>query len=344
MENELMRLLDEFGEGLSKYEYNQYIPKLKHSFVDYIIKEKSNSINVENLFKFEFTRNDIIKSTEYYILNNENVKSKSAIDDFLIALNRFFEETINKYYINQNLIAIRPFTTLSKDIELELSNQETFLLDRQANPQINEDQYKYILEYIKNEDKLTIKTRQVHIIIKLLLLYGFSFDRIANIKKSDYCIEKKTLKIVYNKTPLRIIELEIPYSLRKEFESYLEELKNTSYNNNEYFFTTRNETKIAHDFPNDYLLGIKNSYFSKYKSDINEETLEKNPFTPTGLAKFAIINMILNGINHSVVLDLTGFKNEVYIDCQNEVDQRKLLNKTRYINHKIRGINTFDEL
>lgn len=334
-----MQFVDQFGSGLSEYEYNQYMPKLRDYFVEYLVENKSHAMNMENLFKFEFTRRDIILSAEYYVIRNDSVKSKSAIDDFLIAINRFFEEVVNKKYPNQNLITIRPFTNLNKEVEKDLLEKGIELEERQANPPINEDQYKYIIKYLKSDKERTFKTKQVHIILKLLLLYGFSFDRIMNMKKENYCSETRTLVIIYNHKPLRSLRLELPYSLHKEIEDYFEDL-NKNKNENDYLFVTRPGNQIKHDFPNEYLTHIKNEYFSgkELEKDL------KNPFTPTGLAKYAVIKMILDGVNQSVILDLTGFKNEMYFACQEEVNEMKVLNRNRYINHMIRGIPTFDEL
>lgn len=339
MKQGIIQLIDQLGMGLSEYEYNQYMPKLRDYFVDYLIENKSQALDIPNLFKFEFTRSDIILSTEYYVTKNENVKSKSAIDDFLIALNRFFDEVINIKYPNQNLITIRPFTNLNKDIEKDLLAKGIELEDRQAYPPIKEDQYKFILEYLERDKDLTVKNKQVHIIIKLLLLYGFSFDRIMNMKAESYSSERRTLELIYRENPLRSFKLELPYSLYKEIQSYVQGLSDKN-NRKNFLFITKTGNKIKHDFPNEYLSKIKNEYF--LGNEIEKEP--RNPFTPTGLAKYAVINMILKGVNQSVILDLTGFKDDMYLACQKEVNEMKVLNRNRYINHMIRDISTYDEI
>lgn len=339
VKNEIVQLIEHFGEGLSQYEYNQYIPKLRDYFIDYLIENKSHAQDIPNLFKFEFTRSDIVLSTEYYVTKNESVRSKSAIDDFLIALNRFFDEVINIKYPNQNLITIRPFTNLSKDIEKTLLEKGIKLEARQGYPPIKEDQYKFIIEYLKKDRNISIKNEQVHIIIKLLLLYGFSFDRIMNLRAGAYCSERRVLEVTYRENPFRGLVLELPYSLNKEIENYTRKL-NDKNNAENYLFCTKNGNKIKHDFPNEYLSKIKHEFFSG--NDIEKNL--RNPFTPTGLAKFAVINMIIKGINQSVILDLTGFKDDMYLACQKEVNEIKVLHRNRYINHMIRDISTYDEV
>lgn len=341
MQQKLMQLVEEFGRELSKYKYDNYIPKLRDYFLGYINDNKASITNIEHLLKFEFTRNDIILSTEYYVVNNGNVRSKSAIDDFLIALNRFFVDTVFKYYPNQNLITIRPFTNLSKEIENDLLEKGVELDDRQAYPPIKEEHYKFIMRYINIDKDKSLKTKQVHIIIKLLLLFGLSFDRIINLKKSDYCSEKRTLEILYKQKPARSFILELPYKLNKEIENYITHLNENKFES-EYLFVNRNGKKINHGFPNWYLTNIKNEYYKN--NDEIEDVAKSHPFTPTGLAKYAVINMIIDGFNQSVITDLTGFKHDSYSDCQDIVNEIKLLDRNRYINHMIRGVSTFDEV
>ena len=108
----------------------------------------------------------------------------------------------------------------------------------------------------------------------------------------------------------------------------------------EYMFITRTGKQITYSFPTEYLDNIKEGYYSHNKSEINLD----NPFTPTGFAKYAVINMILNGVNQSVISDLTGFMTGMYSDCQDIVNEMKLTNRNRYINHMIRGISTHDEI
>jgi integrase len=339
MKQELMRLIQQFGSNLSSHEYNQYIPKLRDYFIDYLLENKPNVSNVEYLFKYEFTRNDIIKSTGYYVIENPNVKSKSAIDDFLISLNRFFDSHINEKYPNQNLIALRPFNNLSSDIETYLLEKGIKLEERTSFPPIDENQYLFILNYIKAETKKSPKNEEVSIILKLLLLYGFSFDKIISLEREDYCFDTRTLEVKYMENPKRCLKLELPDALNKDISSYVNSRdKKTCKSRN--LFVTREGNKITQSFPADFLNKVRKEYYLEN----NLENNLKNPFTNTGLAKYAVINMILNGVNQSVIYDLTGFKEDMYKDCQNKVNELKRLNRDRYINHMIRGISTYDEI
>ncbi|TVX94124.1 site-specific integrase [Paenibacillus agilis] len=338
MKEKLLQLLSVFGSGLTPFESNQYTPKIRDYFFRYILAMKPDS-SIENLFKYELTRNDLINSTIYYIMVNDHVRSKSAIDDYLIAVNRFFDETLFNLYPNQNLVSIRPFTSLSKEIEKILIERKVELEERQTFPSINDEQYRFILSFINNDLEGSFKTKQVQIIIKLILLYGLSPERIIKLKKGSYLMDERQLEVIYSENPRRSLVLEIPFKLHKEIEAYLDELstKKLSCDN---FFVNREDKSIKHNYPNSYLKEIKKEYFAKHPI----EEGNKNSFTPTGLAKFAIIRMILNGVNPSVISDLTGYMSDVLTDCQNKVNEMKGLNRNRYINHMIRGIQTYEEI
>lgn len=280
LKDEIIKLLMDFGSNLSRHEYNQYMPKLRDFLIPYILKEKGHVSNPENLFKHEFTRYDLIKSTEYYILTNDNVKSKSAIDDFLIALNRFFEEYLLEKYPNQNLLSVGRFTKLSLEVEDNLASQGNLLKEREAYPPIDENQFTYLIELLKAPSKDTLTSTQVRIITKLLLFYGFKFNRVINLSVNDFDHDKRTLNINCDRTSDGIIKLELPYSLYNDFTKQynLRIHYNCEYNN---LFITKTGAPITNAFISSFLNRARDSYFSRLK----QEEVIRNPFTPTGLAK-----------------------------------------------------------
>lgn len=333
-------IVDDFGSKLTKPEFNQYVTKLRDYFIKYIIEEKKYTGKVSDLFRFDLGKIDIINSVIYYIVDNDNVKSKSAIDDFLTALNTLFEEVINDKYFNQNLNNLQPFSQLSSKIEQKIEKDKIKNLKKKETfPAILDEEYKLIVEYLNNMALKSLKAYEVKIIIKLLLLYGFSFDRIIELKTKDYCSEKGTLSIMYGNSNRSNLILELPYELNKLIKLYLE-VRNKKYPNAENLFVTTEGTTITHGFLTYTLDNIKKEYdLQKSKSHDN-----KNTFTNTGLAKYAVIQMILEGMNQSIILDLTGFKEEQFSYCQDYVNELKNLNRNRYVNHIIRGISTYDDI
>lgn len=337
MQNKLLGIINEFGKQLTTSEYNQYVTKLRDYLIPYIIQEKGKDFDVDRIFKDEFTRSDIVNATIYYVIKNQNVESISAVDDYLIALNRLFDQLLFEKYPNPTLMKFKPFSSLSNEIQNKLAEKGISLRTKEVNPSIDGDQFDFIIQYLKDYKKTRAKSHQLNIIIKLLLLYGFSHEKIAEFKIDDYNSNQKTLKVEYERVVKRSIFLELPYSLAIEINEYLDIRNKMKKLNTNFLFTTERNTKITHAFLTDILDSIKKEYFKA-----RGKKLEKNQFTPTGIQKYAIIQMILCGMNQSVISDLTGQKEDIYNDCQNEVNRLKELNRNRYVNHMIRGIPTFD--
>lgn len=330
-----------FGSNLTPHEKHQYLPKLRDYLLPYILTQKKHALNIEALFKHEFTRNDVIKSCEYYVLNNNNVRSKSAIDDFLIALNRLFEETLNEKYPNQNLKNIQPFSKLSHEIEKSLEIQGRFLQDRETNPPIEEDQFEHLCNILESTSEKN-SSLQPKLIIKLILLYGFKFNRVSQFLIDDFDIEKRILKVKRNNSTQGEIKLELPYSLFLDFKKYYNHrIKNVTKNRN--LFLTVNSTPVASSLITGLLDKARDSYYSKSQLE-GLEGQSKNPFTATGLSKFAIINMILQGMSQAVILDVTGVNEVIYNSCQYNASNKLSEDYNRHINYKLRAIKTFDRV
>lgn len=340
LKEEILNLIiNDFGGKLTKAKCNQYVIKLKKYFVDYLVENKSTCDSLEEIFKFEFTRLDVINSTVYYVEKNESVTRKSAIDDFLIALNALFTTTINKRYFNQNLVNIQPFITLSEEIENIIDKRNIKKLkERESFPSISNDEYDFIMNFFKKYELKSLANYQYNIIIDLLLLYGFSFDKIIEIDKDQYSKEEGTLKIKCKQ--FGEIKLELPYNLRKLIDKFLDYRKNKLMKDNDYMFMTETQKRIRHGYLNDILSDIK----GKFESNKDYIEPSRNNFTPTGIAKYAVKQMILEGMNQSIIMSLTGIGKDQYTDCQNQVNEIKNMTRNRYINHIIRGIATYDDI
>lgn len=339
MEKKLSDLIiNEFGNELTSHEFNQYVPKLRDYFIPYIVENKKHCSDIKTLFSAEITKNDIISSTIYYIQKNENVKSKSSIDDFLIALNQLFEEILFEKYPNATLERYKPFTSIASEVESNLIKLGVTLKDREVFPAIKEEHFKHVLNKLENMKENNFKAMSCKVIFKLLLLYGLSFERIIEMKIEDFDIEKRLIIIPYNDGIDRHIALEISYKLYNDFLVYIDLRGKTEFKDSKLLFINTKGKNIKHDWLSWYLDKFKGDFESITKTKIEG----KNPFTPTGFLKYAIINMILEGMNQSIIMTLTGAKEDIFSDCQEEVDRQKNLNRNRYINHKIRGISSFD--
>lgn len=355
MEKELLELIEEFRDKLTKYQYNQYAIKLRDYLVPYLIKEHPKS-NLKILFENEFTRNDIINSTVYYIENNKNVKRISAIDDFLTALNRFFVELIFSKYNNQNVRNLIPLNKLNTEINRILKSKGISLLEKETDPPVDADQYKAIITFLENYSKVNkLHAYQDPIIIKLMLLYGFSTDRMAKLEKDSYDINRNTLLIVNPKDARQDFKLELPYCFNEEFKKLFEfKSKNLKFNS-KYLFVNEKNNMIKNDVVSRLLEKIKTEFQNENRVEFQKDNkveiqkddkleFKKNPFTPTGLQKYAIIQMILAGMNQTIITEFTGQKESILLDCQLEVNKDNSIERTRYVNYKIRRIVTYDEM
>jgi hypothetical protein len=63
-----------------------------------------------------------------------------------------------------------------------------------------------------------------------------------------------------------------------------------------------------------------------------------------GLSKNVIIRMIYEGINQSLIQEFTGYKSDVYKYCQSKVNFDKAIYRNRYLDSKLRSIESFDIL
>lgn len=160
-------------------------------------------------------------------------------------------------------------------------------------------------------------------------------------KLNNYNSNKNTL-LINNITDVRKnITLELPFNLKEDFIQYFNFRKLQTSINSEFLFVTEKNTKIKNGFLSDTLDKIRKK-FTYDNADIDDNT--RNPFTPTGLQKYAIIKLILSDFNQSILSDLTGQKQDILIDCQLSVNEKKVIKLNRYINHMIRGIDTYDKI
>lgn len=338
MEKELLILLDRYGKELSKDTAKQYISILRDYFIPYII-ENYQCNNLKSLFCDEITKNGIIQSAIYFVKHNENIKYKARLSFFLNALSTLFTKIIFEEYPNPNIRKIHPFTNLMDEICNSLSCDGIELYDSEQYPCITDEQFQYIIQYLKRKSNQSLKSMQEHIIIKLYLLYGISPDKIANLPLDSYSSEKNTLQVPCSNRKSIVINLELPYELSIEINKFIAKRKDIS---STFLFTTLTGKQINYSYLNNFFDNLKNDFNNSHPEELNIS--RKNPFTPTGLQKYAIVKMIESGMNQSIIMDFTDQKEYIFNDCQNIVDEKKGLNRNRYINHMIRGIDTYDLL
>ncbi|WP_136479622.1 tyrosine-type recombinase/integrase [Acetivibrio thermocellus] len=341
----LMEYCNAFGASLTTATYNQYIPIIREYFIPYLNKNKKFKNTPEDiirLLKYDITRQDLIDGAKYYVMENRNVTSQKGVNNFLISISKFVEFLSNKGIENIALTRLLPFKNLAQLIIDELESEGKYLDPPEEDPPINDDEFIFIVEYLNAMELKSFITAEYCVMVKILLFLGLKYSRLTSLKLTDFDADNNTLKVMYDEKNDRHYTVHLPNKLSKQLKHYIN-LRNEKRFNSQLLFVNRKGNVPDNGFLNYFLNKIRKSYIENRLLD--EEYLnDKNHFTPTGLIKYAIIQMIRRGINQSVIIDFTGNQEDIYRNCQNEVNEEKLESRNRYLDSKLRGIDSFDVL
>lgn len=249
--------------------------------------------DVEKLFKDELTRSDIVGACIYYI-KHSNASSMSAITKFLNAMTKLYKALIAKYH-NETLGKHVPFSKLSDEVRREVTKNL-----QQVTPcaPIDKDDYKNVIDYFENHARSAEMKVQKEIIVMLILLFGFKFERIRDLRKNSVLPNFNVIRI---KTESNVeIELPLPNALQKKMEHYVE----STANNSEYLFANKNGKKITPAF--------LNHVFVRIKEITNKPDAQ---ISATSLAKFAILEMIGKQVDFITIKEITGMDDIIINDC-----------------------------
>lgn len=217
-----------------------------------------------------------------------------------------------------------------------MENKGRFLKSKEAYPSLDYEKFDFIINYIKKTNVRDIRLKKFKtntIAIKLLILYGISLDKLSTLKVSNYNYKRRAIEISLNDKRQKI-HLEIPFSLALEIEDYLE---NRKAEKTDFLLTKNSNTPIDPSFVKDTLDVIREEYEEIFGKDDSV-----NQFTVTGIQKFAIVQMILAGMNQALIKEFTGQGDDILEDCQRQVNVEKKIDINRHINYTMRGIETYD--
>lgn len=337
-EKELYQLVDVFAGKLSVWQRNQYVSKIRDYFIPYLVKEKRRRVSTAKaLFESELVPSDIIECCAQYMLKNDGVTSESSADDFLIAVNQFFDVILTPLYPNKNLISIRPFNNLGTRV-LEIVKQEGKKLEKAYKFQpITGEQYEWIISNLHDNEIVTKKDRQIQIILELIILYGFSISRIQEFKKDNILENGRILSFSSCKYSIsQTFSLELPIEISNNISSYLSECRQDKY---DLLFVTDEFSQIQAGFTWDYLQKIRESF----KASNELEAPDERRFSNTGISMYAINEMLKKGLNANLIMALTGQGKKIIESCQNNIySNNQPSNPNPYLNYKIRGIDTYN--
>lgn len=334
-----------FGSTLTKATYNQYIPIIREYFIPYLTKNKkfkNTSEDILRLLKNDITRQDLLDGAKYYVVVNTNVTSQKGVNNFLISISKFIEFLSDNGIENISLTRLLPFKNLAQIIIDELEIEGKHLDPPQEDPPINDDEFMFIIDYLNTMHLKNFVLLEYCIIIKLLLLLGLKYNRLKCLDLDDFSEDNNSLKVIYDKKSKRYYTIHLPNKLSAQLKK-LKNLRKEQNFSSTSLFVNREGKVTNNNFLTDFLNKIRENYISENSFD-DDYINDKNHFTPTGLIKYAIIQMIKRGINQSVIIEFTGNQSYIYTDCQNEVNQQKFETRNRYLDSKLRGIESFDIL
>lgn len=337
-----------FEESLNIHTKRQYIPKIRDYFIPYLeqgkLKEKKDK-DLERSLRNDLSMIDIVEATKFYVRQNENVTSQQSVRDFLISVSQFILFLSEEGIENPILSRLIPFKNQSGIIIEELELEGIYLQKPQQNPPINEDEFRFIIDYCNKLDNQSITEKQTSIIVKLLLFLGLKYEKIIELRLKDFDYRSNTLKVKYydeNKHE-KYYEVHLPYRLSLELAEITKDRDLDK--DMDYLFKTIEGNPVKHGYMTKFFKRCRETYLAEvYLGDKEEYELEKNHFTPTGLLKYAVIQMIKRGVNQSIITEFTGIQEDIFRDCQNEVNSHKVESKSRYLDSKLRSIETFDLL
>ncbi len=323
MNREIEQLLFEFEHGLTKGKSNSYMPILKNSFIPYLEKKHGDEIesSVDRFFEILISSNDIIGGGVWYIDNTPKVTNESAIDKFLTATSEFFKTVIFSKWQKCPLSTVDNFKIYYQDI---LTRCNKKLKKRTSRIHLDDRSVNNLLECLYELDDIAPKSVMLKAVIPLILLYGFKIGTIAEIKRNDFDAVKRVINIQLEDN---IINLELPYNVYV----YVDKIYNRKVDD-VYLFDTAKNQRLISDYFDDFL--------KKYNKRINVEA----KITLDGLAKYAVINMFLVGMNPIVIEQISGMKDMNLSYCQRQAWEKNRVQLNRYVNSKIRGIDIYDNL
>jgi len=325
------KIKDKFADNPAFYQ--SFIEYVKEQYFDY-------EYSLEYFLEHDFSRKDIIKSCVRYIQNSKKVNSVTAIEKYLIAMTKLYEECIVvQRFNNRNLFALLPFSSLKLEVKEQLV--DISLKEKESFDPISVNDADKLLNYLKkNNNKKDFIFRRNSLLIKLMLLYGFKLEKLKYMIVEDVELDKHILNIQNSIYENISIKLELPCEIVDEMGKYIDLLKmEKDFNSNQYLFLSKNGKIIDSTFAR--------TVFDSIKKESQDELCR---ITLTGIAKFAIINMIKEGINKANIKLITGMHDVIVDDCEKRfLDQQfKKANDTiilnREINKKIRGIEMYDKM
>lgn len=296
---------------------------------------KSKDIPIINVSFQGVRTKDVIESMDYYITEN-NLKAKSPVKRYANAISEFFKYIIgngyidNKTFYEQLLLPtmvndsywgkVNEFISKNK----RLKEKDTFdILTKKEVMELIANCDHAIERYIENiDDKIDYNKVVAALSIKLISLTGVLHRQLRKIKLTND-IEK------FNKICISNFRIILPEKYSMQLKKYLEIRKyilEKSNKQSEYLFLTFEGEQLARQ------TGFISSFLARCtgRNDLN------------GLIKYSIGQMIMSGVNDSVINRLTCAGNELIKQAIENEETYDELYWNKYLDSRLRTIELFD--
>lgn len=272
-------------------------------------KEKSSLASVSKAKRYASAISEFFK----YLIANGHIENKEFFEELILPT------TISESYLYQ------VNTHISKDPDLK--EKDTFKIytsdevkDLIANcDEVLEKESSFIISKNKEYSKFIAA-----LCIKLIALNGITYRELRKIKVTEDIVK-------YNKISINDFRITLPEKYGQQLKKYIDIRKQILIKNNmdsdNLFINGKGETLLLQTSNISWFLGV-----CTCRTDLN------------GLIKYAIKNMIIVGVNDSVISRLTGASSILIQQAiYNEEDNEKLY-WNRYLDSRIRNIELFDLL
>lgn len=314
--------------------YETYGRKI-YVFQEYLEKQGINETYRNFLLRAQI--DDILSSIKYYV-ETYDIKFKSTTDTFLAALSVFFKylrdiEGISNEYFEEDSKTRdlkSAYNKLTKDLKLNESLQATPLTDDECERLVclcNEKLDNPSMEEILNGSNNGIYSFYISsLITKFVLLFGTKNKIFNELHVDDY-------DYALNKINIHGYNVHLPDGLARQMKKYSEVRKQIVPDN-----TLDNRLFV------DIALGQKldnaKMFFVLKGVTGNAKAMS--------VAKYAIIQMLKNGLPVNLVMDFTGYSKSVCGHCQELIDEQngifQLSEKNRKLDSLLRQSRIFDDL
>lgn len=339
-----MDLIDEVKEFLNNQKKekgeataNTYRSKI-YAFYEFVSLEL-REVDVTYIFFLNvMDKNKLLQGVEYYVKAG-NLKSRAAVDIYYTVLGNFYKFLSNKYgktndYFQDSIKKEEfkeAFERKIKELRLRDSDMQE-PIRREMAEKVLEECNKLIdgidIEKILRKEKGVYSNYISSLIVKLVLIYGLKNEAIRKLKIKDYNDQLNDL-IINN------YRVRLPDGLAMQMKKYKE---------------------IRKRFLEKYGIESERLFFDDY--DIDKEldntkmyiVLKKvmGNMQAGGVAKYAIIQLLREGIPAYIISDFTNYKEDVLEYCQEQIDAERglslLSEKSRILDSALRKNNLFDDM